>query len=152
MSEIKVICQNKKARHDYFIEDSIEAGIVLWGTEVKALRDGKANLVDSYVQIEAGEAWLIGAHVSHYISGNRFNHAPIRKRKLLMHKNEISRLFGKVKEKGFNLIPLKLYFKRGNVKLEFALAKGKKLYDKRRDIKEKEAKREIEKAMKLDRS
>ena len=152
MSEIKIICQNKKARHDYFIEDSMEAGIVLWGTEVKALRENKANLVDSYVQIEGGEAWLLGTHISHYIPGNQFNHAPTRKRKMLMHKREISRLIGKVKEKGFNLIPLKLYFKKGKVKVEVVLAKGKKLYDKRRDIKQKEAKREIEKAMKFDRN
>ncbi len=152
MSEIKIICQNKKARHDYFVEDSMEAGIVLWGTEVKALRESKANLVDSYVQIEGGEAWLLGAHISHYTPGNQFNHAPVRKRKLLMHKREIGRLIGKVKEKGFNLIPLKLYFKKGKVKVEVALAKGKKLYDKRRDIKQKEAKREIEKAMKFDRN
>jgi len=151
MSDIKIICQNKKARHDYFIEDSMEAGIVLWGTEVKALRESKANLVDSYVQIEAGEAWLFGAHISHYTPANQFNHAPVRKRKLLMHKREIGRLIGKVKEKGFNLIPLKLYFKKGKVKVEVALAKGKKLYDKRRTIKQKEATREIEKAMKFDR-
>jgi SsrA-binding protein len=152
MSEIKIICQNKKARHDYHVEDSMEAGIMLWGTEVKALRESKANLVDSYVQIEGGEAWLLGAHISHYTPGNQFNHAPVRKRKLLMHKREIGRLIGKVKEKGFNLIPLKLYFKKGKVKVEVALAKGKKLYDKRRDIKQKEAKREIEKAMKFDRN
>ncbi len=152
MSEIKIICQNKKARHDYFVEDSMEAGIVLWGTEVKALRESKANLVDSYVQIEAGEAWLIGAHISHYTPANRFNHAPVRRRKLLMHKRELNRLIGKVKEKSFNLIPLKLYFKKGKVKVEVALAKGKKLYDKRRTIKQKEANREIEKAMKYDRN
>jgi SsrA-binding protein len=152
MSEIKIICQNKKARHDYFIEDSMEAGIVLWGTEVKALRESKANLVDSYVQVDAGEAWLIGAHISHYTPANQFNHAPVRRRKLLMHKREIGRLIGKVKEKSFNLIPLKLYFKKGKVKVEVALAKGKKLYDKRRTIKEKEANREIAKAMKYDRN
>ena len=151
MSEIKVICQNKKARHNYSIEDSMEAGIVLWGTEVKALRDSKANLLDSYVQIEGVEAWLLGAHISHYSPGNRFNHAPDRKRKLLMHKREIVRLIGKSKEKGYNLIPLKLYFKKGKVKVEIALAKGKKLYDKRREIKQKEANREIEKAMKNNR-
>jgi SsrA-binding protein len=152
MSDIKIICQNKKARHDYFVEDSMEAGIVLWGTEVKALRESKANLVDSYVQIDAGEAWLINAHISHYTPANQFNHAPVRRRKLLMHKREIGRLIGKVKEKSFNLIPLKLYFKKGKVKVEVALAKGKKLYDKRRTIKEKEANREIAKVMKYDRN
>jgi SsrA-binding protein len=152
MSEIKIICQNKKARHNYSIEDTMEAGVVLWGTEVKALRDCKANLVDSYVLIEKGEAWLLGAHISHYYHGNQFNHAPVRRRKLLMHRKEIDRLYGKIKEKGYNIIPLKMYFKKGKVKVEVSLAKGKKLYDKRRDMKEKEAKREVAKAMKIDRN
>lgn len=147
-SEIKIICQNKKARHDYFIEESMEAGLVLNGPEVKSLRDGKANLVDSYVSIDHGEAWLNNCHISPYAAANQFNHHPMRKRKLLLHKKEISRLIGKSQEEGLTLIPLKLYFKVGRVKMELAVAKGKKLHDKRDTIKKREAVREIQKAMK----
>ena len=150
MSDIKIICQNKKARHDYFIEESFEAGLVLQGTEVKSLREGRANLIDSYAIVEEGEAFLINAHIGQYTPANQFNHHPKRKRKLLLHKREIFRLVGKSREKGYNLIPLKMYFKEGLVKVEISFAKGKKLYDKRSTIKRREAEREIDKAMKLE--
>ena len=148
MTGIKIICQNKKARHEYFIEDTLEAGLVLQGSEVKSLRDGRANLVDSFAEFERGEVYLYSCHILHYIAVNQFNHNPTRKRKLLLHKKEISRLIGASKEKGYSLIPLKLYFKNGIVKVELALAKGKKLHDKRDTIKKREAEREIQKAMK----
>jgi len=151
MVAIKVICQNKKARHDYFIEETYEAGLVLQGTEVKSLREGRANLVDSYAIVESGELFLINSHISPYTPANQFNHHPNRKRKLLMHKKEVSRLIGKTREKGYILIPLKLYFKEGHAKVELSLAKGKKLYDKRASLKQKEASREMDKAMKRDR-
>ena len=150
MSGIKIICQNKKAHHNYFIEETFEAGLVLQGTEVKSLRDGRANLIDSYAAIEAGEAFLINVHISPYTPANQFNHHPKRKRKLLLHKKEISRLFGKSKERGYNLIPLKMYFKEGRAKVEISIAKGKKLHDKRATIKRREAEREMDKAMKLE--
>ena len=152
MSGIKVICQNKKARHDYFIEDTFEAGIVLLGTEVKSLREGRANLVDSYAVVESGELFLVNSHISPYTPANQFNHHPNRRRKLLLHKKEIFRLTGKTKEKGYVLIPLKLYFKEGRAKAEISLAKGKKLHDKRATLKQKEAAREMDKAMKGDRN
>jgi len=148
MNGIKIICQNKKARHNYFIEESFEAGIVLQGTEVKALRDGKANLTDSYAALHGEEVWLHNCHISPYGPANQFNHHPLRQRKLLLHKKEITRLIGKSQEKGLNLIPLKMYFKNGKVKVELATARGKKLHDKRATIKEREAAREIDKAMK----
>ena len=148
MTGIKTICQNKKARHDYFIEDTFEAGIVLKGTEVKSLRDGKGNLVDSYASVEKDEMWLNNCHIDHYTPATQFNHHPMRKRKLLMHRKEISKLIGKVQEKGYSLIPLKLYFKNGNVKVELSLAKSKKQFDKRASIKKREADREIDRAMK----
>ena len=148
MSSCKIICQNKKARHDYFIEDTFEAGIVLKGTEVKSLRDGKGNLVDSYASVEKDEMWLNNCHIDHYTPATQFNHHPMRKRKLLMRRKEISKLIGKVQEKGYSLIPLKLYFKNGNVKVELSLAKSKKQFDKRASIKKREADREIDRAMK----
>ncbi len=148
MTGIKIICQNKKARHDYFIEDTFEAGIVLKGTEVKSLRDGKGNLVDSYASVEKDEMWLNNCHIDHYTPATQFNHHPMRKRKLLMRRKEISKLIGKVQEKGYSLIPLKLYFKNGNVKVELSLAKSKKQFDKRASIKKREADREIDRAMK----
>ena len=147
MSEGKVIALNKKAWHDYFIEDRFEAGIALTGTEVKSLRRGKVNLNDSYIVIKNKEAYLLQAHISQYEEGNIFNHEPRRSRKLLLHKYEIDKLFSKTVEKGYSLIPVKLYFLKGRVKIEFALAKGKKLYDKRDSISEKEAKRDIERGM-----
>lgn len=145
---MKIITENRKARHDYTIEESFEAGIELKGTEVKSLRAGKANLKDSFAIIENGELYLHGMHISPYEQGNIFNVEPMRPRKLLMHKKEIMRLLGKTKEQGLTLVPLKAYFKKDKIKIELALAKGKKLYDKRDAAAEKSAKREIEKAMK----
>ncbi len=145
---IKVVAQNKKARHDYFIEQTMEAGIVLSGTEVKSIRQGKVNLKDSYAMIEGGEVILNGMHISPYEQGNIFNKDPLRDRKLLLHKSEINRLIGYTQQKGLSLVPLQLYFKRGIVKLELGIAKGKKLYDKRDDMAERDAKREIDRKMK----
>ncbi|MEC4686312.1 MAG: SsrA-binding protein SmpB [Nitrospirota bacterium] len=145
---MKVVCQNRKAYHDYHIEETYEAGIVLTGTEVKSLREGKANLQDSYVIIKDGEAFLLNCHISPYKYGNIMNHDPVRTRKLLFHKKEIQRLMGQAAQKGSSLIPLKIYFKGPYVKVEVALARGKRLYEKRERIKEREAKREIERALK----
>ncbi len=144
----KIIVDNRKAKHDYFLVEKFEAGIVLVGTEVKSLRAGRANLKDSYAQIDDGELYLYNMHISPYEHGSFSNVDPTRKRKLLMHKREIMRLLGKVKEKGLTLVPTKLYFSNGRVKVEIALAQGKKLHDKRATQKEKDAKREIDKAMK----
>ena len=144
----KNITVNRKARHEYTILQTIEAGIVLVGTEVKSLRQGKANLVDGYAKIENGEVWLVNAHISEYTQGNINNHDPRRERKLLLNKSEIRKLIGKTKEKGLTLIPLRLYFKNGKVKVELALAKGKKVYDKRRDIAKKDFQREQERRIK----
>ncbi len=142
---VKLIATNRKARHDYHILDRFEAGVVLRGTEVKSLRDGHGNLKDSHAEIRGSEAFLMNCHISPYEQGNRFNHDPVRPRKLLLHRAEIRRLLGKVKEKGLTLIPLQLYFNRqGRVKVELALAKGKKLYDKREDAAKKDAERRAE--------
>jgi len=145
---IKQIAANKKAFHDYFILETIEAGLVLQGTEVKSLREGRANLKDSYARIESGEAYLIDCHISPYSCGGHFNHDPTRPRKLLLKKAEIKRLFGKMTEKGMTLIPTRLYFKEGRAKVEIGLAKGKRQYDKRETLRKKEERREIERAMK----
>ena len=145
---MKIITENRKARHDYTIEESFEAGIELKGTEVKSMRAGKANLKDSFAIIENSELYLYGMHISPYEQGNIFNVDPLRPRRLLMHKKEILRLLGKTREQGLTLVPLKAYFKKDKIKIELALAKGKKLYDKRDAAAEKTAKREIEKAMK----
>jgi len=139
-----VVAQNRKARHNYFIEDSYEAGMVLKGTEVKALREGKVNLKDGYARIKNGELFLIDVHISPYAFGNRLNHDPLRPRKLLMHGGEIHRLMGKVREKGFSLIPLSIYFSHGRAKVSLALAKGKKLYDKRETLKRRAMEKEVE--------
>jgi SsrA-binding protein len=144
---IKIVAENRKARHDYFIHETYEAGIALTGTEVKSLRAGKANLKDSYARIENAELLLHNLHISPYDQGNRFNHEPLRTRKLLMHRMEINKLIGKTKEKGYALVPLKLYFTRGRAKVELGLATGKKNYDKRQDIAEKDAKRDVERVM-----
>jgi SsrA-binding protein len=144
----KLICNNKKAFHDYSIEERFEAGMVLTGTEVKSLRMGKANLSDSFAMVRDGEIFLHNLHISPYDFGNRQNHDPDRMRKLLMHKQEILRLFGKVREQGYTLVPLRLYFKDGKVKAELGLAKGKKLYDKREDLKKKDMKRDVAQALK----
>lgn len=143
----KIICQNKTARVNYFIDDTYEAGIVLVGTEVKSLRAGTANLKDSYAHIEDGEVYLHDMHIGPYSHGNRANHDPRRVRKLLLHGREINKLYSKSREKGLSLIPLKAYFKNGKVKVEIGVGRGKKLYDKREDIKVREDKREMERGL-----
>ena|SRR3989337_563991 len=145
---MKVICQNRKAYHDFHIEETLEVGIALSGTEVKSLREGKANVKDSYVIIKDNEVSLLNCHISPYSHGNIMNHDPLRTRKLLLHRKEINRLRGKTAIRGFTLIPLKIYFKGPYAKIEIALARGKKLFEKRETIKEKEARREIARAMK----
>lgn len=145
--DIQVVAENRKARHDYHVEETVEAGLVLTGTEVKSLRLGRAQLREGYAAIDRGEAYLYNVHISPYDHGNRFNHDPLRRRKLLMHKGEIMRLLGRVREKGYTLVPLRLYFKRGRAKLEIGLARGKKVYDKRADIAERDANRAIERAL-----
>ena len=142
------VCINRQARHNYFIEETYEAGLMLLGSEVKSLRDGKANLTDSYARIQKGEAFLVNAHVSHYPGANQFNHEPTRTRKLLLHAREIERLTGKTKERGLTLVPLRLYFKEGKAKVELGLARGKKLYDKRETERKREADREARVMMK----
>lgn len=144
----KTITENRKARHEYFVIESMETGIELVGTEVKSLRQGSVNLKDSWCSINNGELFIKGMHISPYEKGNIFNRDPIRVRKLLMHKKEINRLFGKVKQDGLTLIPLSLYFKGSRVKVQLGLCKGKKLYDKREDAAKKDAKRQIERAVK----
>lgn len=145
---IKIICKNRKAFFNFEIEDTFEAGICLVGSEVKSLRDGRANLSDSYGKIRNSEIFLVDCHISPYSQSNRENHEPLRERKLLLHKREIKKLTGKVAERGFSLIPLKMYFKNGKVKVEMALARGKKTYDKRDAIKKKDQRRELERMMK----
>lgn len=147
-TEEKNITVNRKARHEYSILQTYEAGIVLHGTEVKSLRQGKANLVDSHANLKDGEVWLFSAHISVYEQGNINNHEPTRPRKLLLNKSEIRKLIGKVKEKGLTLIPLRLYFKGGKVKVELALAKGKKVYDKRESIAKRDMERDQERKVK----
>ena len=144
----KIISNNKKAFHDYFIDEKIEAGIELFGTEVKSVRNGSVNLKDSYVSLRTGEAILIGMHISPYEKGNIFNRDPLRERRLLLHKKEIMRLIGKTKEKGYSLIPLSVYFLGSKVKVELGLARGKKAYDKRETIAERDAKRNMDRALK----
>lgn len=146
--EEKNIAVNRKARHEYLILQTLEAGIALTGTEVKSLRAGKANLVDGYATVQAGEVFLVSVHISEYSQGNINNHDPLRTRKLLLNKSEIRKLIGKVKEKGLTLIPIRLYFKNGKVKVELALAKGKKTYDKRHSIAKKDFERDQERKIK----
>jgi SsrA-binding protein len=143
----KSICQNKRARINYFIEETYEAGIALVGTEVKALRDGRANLKDSHAAIRGEELYLYDLHISPYSHGNRANHEPLRIRKLLMHKHEIRRLYGKSQERGLALIPLRMYFRNGKVKVEIGVGRGKKLYDKREDLRLKEDRRAMERGL-----
>jgi SsrA-binding protein len=143
----KVVAQNRKARHDYHIDDVVEAGLVLVGTEVKSLRAGQASLVDGYAHIRDGEAWLAGVHIPEYTEGTWTNHEPRRERKLLLHKQEIERLIGKTREGGVTLVPLALYFKDGRAKVEIALARGKRSYDKRAALAEKQANRETQRAL-----
>ena len=150
MSEaMKLVANNKKAYHDYFIEEKYEAGIVLHGTEVKSMRMGKCSIKESFIRIENGEIFAYGMHVSPYEKGNIFNKDPLRTKKLLLHKKEINKLMGKIAEKGYTLVPLQVYFKDGRAKVEIGLAKGKKLYDKRQDIAKKDQRREDEKELKI---
>ena len=145
---MQIVCQNRKAFHDYSIEETVEAGLQLAGTEVKSLREGKANLKDSYVLIKNSEVFLFNCHISPYSHGNIMNHDPLRTRKLLLHRKEIERIRGKALQKGYTLVPLKIYFKGSYAKVEVGMARGKKVYEKRESIKEREAKRTIERAMK----
>ncbi|MEK3937399.1 SsrA-binding protein SmpB [Sporosarcina sp. FSL W7-1349] len=144
----KVVAVNKKANHDFAIEETIEAGIVLQGTEIKSIRNGKVQLRDAFVRIRNNEAWISNMHISPYDQGNRFNHDPLRSRKLLLHKKQISTLIGQTKEAGMAIVPLKMYLKDGFAKVLIGIGKGKKNYDKREDLKKKEAKREMERAFK----
>lgn len=149
MGERRLLANNKKARHDYFIEEVYEAGLVLTGTEIKSMRQGKVNLKESYAKIESGEVIIYNMHISPYEQGNRYNADPLRPRKLLLHKQEIRKLIGYTTQKGLTLVPLQVYLnKRGLVKMEIAVARGKKLYDKRADLAKKDADRRIEKEMK----
>ena len=148
-SDVKLIANNKKASHDYFILDTYEAGIALHGTEVKSLRMGKCSIKESFIQIENGEVFIYGMHISPYEKGNIFNKDPLRVKKLLLHKTEINKLLGKTQEKGMSIVPLKVYLKGSLVKVEIGLAKGKKLYDKRQDITKKDQKREAEREFKV---
>ena len=144
----KIIAQNKKAYHDYFVVERYEAGIALFGTEVKSVRGGRVNLKDSYCSFREGELFVLGFHISPYEQGNRFNADPLREKKLLMHKQELRKLFGLLTRDGYTLVPLSLYFSRGRVKMELGLCKGKKLYDKRETLAQNQANREIERAVK----
>lgn len=143
----KQIAENRKARHDYFIEETYEAGVELRGTEVKSLRLGRVSLRDGYGEVRDGEAFLVGVHISPYDQGNRFNVDPVRRRRLLLHKSEIRKLQSEVRERGYTLVPLAMYFKNGRVKIALALARGKKLYDKRDALAQRDAERELERAM-----
>jgi SsrA-binding protein len=143
----KLITSNRRARRDYVILETFEAGLVLQGTEVKALRDGKASLAEAYARLDGDEVWLVGAHIPEYRHGNRQNHEPTRPRKLLLRRLEIERLRGKVEEKGLTLVPLRLYWKRGRAKIEIALGRGKKAFDRRDDVARREAQREMDRAM-----
>ncbi len=147
--DARSIAQNRKAFHDYFVVESFEAGLELFGTEVKSLRRGNVNLKDSYCEIDHGELWVHGMHISPYEQGNIFNRDPLRPKKLLMHRREIDRLLGEVKREGYTLIPLSLYFKGSRVKMQLGLCKGKKLYDKRDDAARRDARREIERGLKV---
>ena len=148
MSQEKTVALNRRARHEYSIEDSIEAGIVLSGTEIKSIRAGKVNLTNAYARIERDEAWLVGAHIAPWAEGNRWNHEPLRVRKLLLHRSEIDELLGRTKSKGQTIVPLRLYInERGRAKLELGLARGKQLHDRRRDIADRDAKRDVAREM-----
>ena len=148
----KTVSQNKKAYHDYFVEETYEAGLELYGTEVKSIREGRVNLKDSWCHIDGGEIFAYGMHISPYEKGNIFNRDPLRPKKLLMHKKEINKLFGLMKQQGYAIIPLSVYFKNGRAKLKIGLCKGKKLYDKREDAAKKAANRDIERSMRGDKN
>ena len=144
---IRIVCRNRRAFHEYEIEDTLECGVVLTGTEVKSLRDGAGGLEDAYAKIEDGEVWLIGSDIPEYSAGNKFNHKPKRPRKLLLHRREIAKFVGKASQRGYTLVPLRMYFKEGRAKVELAVASGKKLHDKREAAKKADAQREIRRAM-----
>lgn len=144
----KTVAVNRRARHEYAVEETLEAGIALTGTEIKSIRAGRVNLAEAYARIEKGEAWLIGAHIAPYEQGNRNNHEPTRTRKLLLHRDQIAELVGQTQAKGFTLVPLKLYIRNGMAKLEIGVARGKKAYDKRRTIAERDARRDLERSTK----
>jgi len=144
----KTVAINRRARHEYALEETLEAGIVLTGTEIKSIRAGRVNLAEAYARIERGEAWLIGAHIAPYEQGNRNNHEPTRTRKLLLRRDQIAELIGRTQAKGFTLVPLKLYIRDGMAKLELGVGKGKKAYDKRRTIAERDVRRELERSTK----
>ncbi len=144
---IKMVCRNRRAFHDYDVQDAIECGLVLTGTEVKSLREGSASLEEAYAKVEGGEVWLIGSDIPEYSMGNRMNHKPKRPRKLLLHRREIARFAGKASQRGFTLVPLRIYFKNGRAKVELAIARGKQLHDKRQAQKKADAQREIRRAM-----
>src|SRR5690242_9887326 len=146
-ADIQVICRNKRALHEYHVFDVLECGVVLTGTEVKSLRDGSSSLEDAYARIEEGELWLIGSDIPEYAMGNRLNHKPKRPRKLLLHRRELEKFAGKASQRGFTLVPLRMYFKNGRAKVEIGVARGKQLYDKRQDQKKSQAQREIRRAM-----
>lgn len=150
-SAIKVVAQNRKARHEFQIEESFEAGLVLTGTEVKSLRKGQGSIVEAYVQAAEGELWLVGCNIQPYEHGNIHNVDPVRRRKLLLHKAQIEKLVGAVSRKGYAIVPLQIYFKNGRAKVEIGLAKGKKLYDKRQDLKQRDQQREIDRALRSSR-
>ncbi len=145
--EIKVIATNRKARHDFFLEDPLEAGLSLLGTEIKSIRAGQVSLKEAYIEVNDSEAWLVNAHIAPYESAAQFNHDPRRRRRLLLHKREIRRLFDRVRQKGYTVVPLRLYLKRGRAKVEIALARGKRKYDKRAEISKRDAARDIERAL-----
>lgn len=149
MGEPKTIALNRRARHEYTIDEIFEAGIVLTGTEIKSVRAHKVNIAEAYVRIEHGEAWLVGAHIAEYAQGNRFNHAPARTRKLLLHRDQISELLGLQSAKGLTIVPLKMYLTRGVAKLEIGVARGKKAHDKRRSIAERDMRRELDRESKV---
>lgn len=144
----KTVAVNRRAQHEYAIEETLEAGIVLTGTEIKSIRAGRVNLAEAYARIERGEAWLIGAHIAPYEQGNRNNHEPTRTRKLLLHRDQVAELIGRTQAKGFTLVPLKLYIRNGMAKLELGVGRGKKAYDKRRAIAERDSRRELERSTK----
>ena len=143
----ETVALNRRARHEFSIEDTIEAGIVLTGTEIKSIRDRKISIAEAYARVEKGEAWLIGAHIAPWAGGNRYNHEPRRDRKLLLHRLEIDRLLGRSKAKGLTIVPLRVYFSRGRAKVELGLARGKQLHDKRRDIAERDSRRDMEREL-----
>lgn len=145
---VKVVTVNRRAFHDYFIDDRIEAGLVLTGTEIKSIREGRVNLREGYARIDNGEGWLVNVHIAPYEPGNRYNHDPIRSRKLLMHRKELDSLVGRVRQRGYTLIPTQLYLKHGRAKVELGLARGKREYDKRESIAKREAQREIDRSLK----